>query len=69
MNSYNTVFNLSSVAVVLPGCADGTASAFGCARFVNQTDGIGVGVVASDDLLATIAKLFFIPLDGLQKPL
>ena len=69
MNANGTVFDLASIAVVLSSSTDGVIPTLVRSRFVNQADGFGVSIVAGDDLLATIAKQFFIPLDRLKKSL
>ncbi len=69
VNTDDTVFNLATVAVVLPCDPDGVTAAFVRSRFVDQADRLWVSVIASDDLLAAVAKFFFIPLDRLQKSL
>lgn len=63
MNPHNTVVDLPPVAVPLAGNAHGRLAALGRARLVHATDGLGVGMLLGDDLLAPISEFLFIPLD------
>ncbi len=69
MNPHNTVLNLPTVSIPLPSGAHRFVAAFNRARFVHATDGLGVGVVFGNNLLAPISELLFIPLDRFEKPL
>jgi len=69
MHADRTVFDLATIAVVLPTGTDGMRAAFGVARFVEDPDRVGMGVFLGDDLLAAIPQLFFIPLDRFEKAL
>lgn len=69
MDSHHTVVDLSPVAVVLTSGAHRLDAAFGRAGLVHATDGLWVGMVLGDDLLAAISQLLFIPLDRFQKSL
>jgi hypothetical protein len=69
MDSHHTVVDLSPIAVVLTSGAHRLDAAFGRTRLVHATDGLWVGMVLGDDLLAAISELLFIPLDRFQKSL
>ncbi len=69
MNTHHAIVDLASVAVVLPTHADGFFAALGRARFIHAADRFGMCMLAGDDLLAAVAKLFFIPLDRFEKTL
>ena len=69
MNNHNTVVDLPSVSIPLAGNSHGRFATLGRARFVHATDGLGVGMILSDDLLTTISEFLFIPLDRFEKPL
>lgn len=49
--------------------AGGFLAAFGGSRFIDATDGLGMGVLLGHDLLAAIPQLPFIPNQRFQKPL
>ena len=55
MHSDDTVVVLSTIAVPLPADTDGFFAALGRTRFVDATNGLGMGMLAGDDLLASIA--------------
>ena len=63
------VFDLASVAVVLPFDANSVASAFGSSRFVNHADCVGIGMLSRDELAASPEHSIMIPLDGLEESL
>jgi hypothetical protein len=65
----HAVFDLTTIAVVLPSDSDCVRTALGVARFVDDRDRIGMGVLRGDDLLAAIPQLLFIPLDGFEEAL
>ena len=69
MNPHNTVVDLPPVAIPLAGNSHGRFAALGRARLVHATDGLGVGMILGDDLLAAISKFLFIPLDRFEKAL
>ena len=69
MNTHNTVVDLSAVAIPLAGNSHGRFAALGRARLVHTTDGLGVGMILGDDLLAAISEFLFIPLDRFEKAL
>lgn len=69
MNPHNTVVDLPPVAIPLASSSHGRFAALGRARLVHATDGLGVGMILGDDLLAAISKLLFIPLDRFEKAL
>ena len=69
MNAHDTVLDLAAVAVVLPSRTNGVRSTLVSARFIDQPDGLGMSMIASNDLLAPITEPLFIPLDRLEKPL
>ena len=69
MNAHNTVVDLSTVAIPLAPDTHCLVAALGSARLVHTTDGLGVAMVVSNDLLAPISELLFIPLDRFEKAL
>jgi hypothetical protein len=69
MHSHHAVVNLPTVSVPLPTDAHRVFAAFGRARLIHATDGIGMGMVLRDDLLAPVSELLFIPLDRFEKAL
>jgi len=69
VNPHNTVVDLPPVAIPLAGNSHGRFAALGRARLVHATDGLGVGMILGDDLLAAISKFLFIPLDRFEKAL
>jgi hypothetical protein len=69
MHSDDTIIDLAAVAVVLPRSADGFTAALRDTGLVHTSDGLGMRVVASHDLLAAVAQLLFVPLDRFQEAL
>ena len=69
MNTDDTVFDFAAIAVVLAGNADRVTTALVGPRFVDGSNGFGVGVIPGNDLLAAVAEQFFIPLDRLEESL
>lgn len=69
MHTHRAILDLAAIAIVLACCTNGVLAAFVSPRLINQANRIRMSVVAGNDLLATIAKLFFIPLDRFQKAL
>jgi hypothetical protein len=69
VHSDDTVVNLSTVSVPLPTDAHRISTAFGGPRLIHATDGVGVGMVFRDDLLAPVSELLSIPLDRFEKAL
>jgi len=63
VNADSAVLDLASIAVVLTGYASGTLAALGSAGFVDQPDRLGMGMMLDNQLDASIANLFLIPLD------
>ena len=63
MNAHNTVVDFATVAIPLATSTHRLRAALGCAGLVHATDCFRVGMLLGDDLLATITKLLFIPLD------
>ena len=63
MNAHGTVVDLPTVAIPLATGTHRLVAALGRAGLVHATDGLGVGMVFGDDLLAAISELLFIPLD------
>lgn len=63
MNAHNTVVNFPTVPIPLPTDAHCMFAAFGRAGLVQTTNRLGVRMVFSHDLLASISQLLFIPLD------
>ena len=56
MDADDAVIDFAGVAAPLPLNAGGFLAGFGMARIVNDADGLGVGVIARDDLLTAIAE-------------
>jgi hypothetical protein len=69
VDSHHAVVDLSAIAVVLPPNTDRVVAALADARLIQTADRLGVGMIASDDLLAAIAQALFVPLDRFQEPL
>ena len=69
MHPNDAVVDLATTAQPLPGGADGVLAALGRPGFINAADGVGMGVVAGDQLLTDVADRGFVPLDRLQQPL
>ena len=69
MDAHNTIVDLPTVAIPLATGAHRLIAALGRAGLVNATDGIGVGMVFGDDLLAAVSEFLFIPLDQFEKTL
>jgi len=69
MNGHHAIVDLAPVAVPLPGNSHGRFAALGRARLIHATDGLDVGMLSGDDLLAAIPKFLFIPLDRFEKAL
>lgn len=69
MHADRTVFDLATIAVVLPTDSGGVRAALGVARFVDDPNRLGMGVILGDDLLAAIPQLHFIPLDRFEEAL
>lgn len=69
MNCDHAVVDLTSVAIPLAAGPDSLAAALGRARLVDATDRFGVGVLGSNDSLAPISQLLFIPLNRFEKAL
>jgi hypothetical protein len=68
-NVVDAVLDLASVAVVLTFDACGVFATFGGACFVDTTDGVDVGVLGGDDMLAPVSQFQFIPNDRLEESL
>ena len=69
MNADNTVVHLPTAAIPLPAGTHRLLAALGRARLVHATDRLWVGMLPSDDLLATISEVLIIPLDRFEKAL
>jgi hypothetical protein len=69
MDTDDAVIDLPTTAQPLPVHADGLVSALGGSRFIDTTDGVGMGVLASDQVLTGVTQRAVVPLDGLQQPL
>jgi hypothetical protein len=69
MHTNDTVVVLSTIAVPLPAYTDGFFTTLGRTGFVDAADGLGMSMLAGDDLLASISYFFFVPLDRFQEPL
>jgi hypothetical protein len=69
MNCDHTVVDLTSVPVPLATGSDSFAAALGRAGLVNATDRFRVAVLCSNNLLAPISQLLFIPLNRFEKAL
>lgn len=65
----DAVLDLASVAVVLTLDACRMFAAFGGAGFVNATDGVDVGVLGGDDVLAVVSQFLFVPGDRFEESL
>ncbi len=60
-NIVNTVFDLSSIAVVLAFNARRVISTFGRPCFINATDRIGMSMLRCNESLTFISKQVLIP--------
>jgi hypothetical protein len=69
VNAHNTVVDLPTIAIPLARNSNGRFAALSRARFVHATDGLRMGMVVGDDLLATASKFLFVPLDRFEKAL
>jgi hypothetical protein len=69
MYADDAVVHLTATAEPLPTDADRLVAALGCSRFIDTADRLGMGVLASDQLLATVAEARSIPLDRFQQSL
>ncbi len=66
MHPDHAVVDLAPIAIVQPPHPDRFFAAFGDARSINAADRFAMRMLAGDDLLATVAKRFFIPLDRFE---
>lgn len=66
---HDGVLDLAPISVVLPLRACGMSSTLGHARFVDQSDRLGIGVLGRDQLLAPVDQLLLVPLDAFEKTL
>jgi len=55
MHPDDTVVILSTIAVPLPASTDGLFAALGRAGFVDANNGLGMGMLGGNDLLASIS--------------
>lgn len=55
MNSHNAIVDLSTIAIPLTTSTHGLFAAFSRARLIHTTNGLWVGMVFGDDLLASIS--------------
>jgi hypothetical protein len=69
MHADDAVVNLAATAEPLPPGPDRFDAALGRSRFIDAADGLGVGVLARDQLLALVAEARSIPLDRFQQTL
>jgi len=69
MHTDDAVLHLAPTAAPLPLDAHRVCAALLYPRLVDGADSVRMRMLASYDLLATIAQLLLIPLDGLQKTL
>jgi hypothetical protein len=57
----DAALDLASVSVALTFDASSVNAAFGGSSLVDATDGVDVGVLRGDDMLASVTQFFFIP--------
>ena len=69
MHPHHAVVHLAAAAVPLPSHTHRVVTALGDPRLVHHADRFRMSVVLGQDLLATIVKSFFIPLDGFEETL
>ena len=69
MNAHNTIVDFPTVAIPLATGTHGLFAALGGAGLVHATDGLGVGMLLGNNLLAAVSELLFIPLDRFEKTL
>ena len=69
MNGHDTVVDLPLVSNPLTTDTHRFAATLGRTRLVHATNGLGMGMVLGDDLLAPISESLFIPLDRFEKSL
>jgi len=69
MNRHHAVVDLAPVAIPLPTDPHRLFATLGCSRLVHATDGLGVGMLCGNDLLAPISEFLFIPLNRFEKAL
>jgi len=69
MNTHHAVVDLPPVAVPLAGDSHGLLAALGRARLVHTADRLVMGMLSSDNSLATISEFLFIPFDRFEKTL
>lgn len=65
----NAVFDLATIAIVLPFDASGFPSAFGGSGFINCANRFRVRVFRGNNLLAAISEYLLVPDHGFEKPL
>jgi hypothetical protein len=69
MHAHHTVVDLASVAIVLPRGTNRLLATLGRTGFIHAADRFSMSVFFGHNLLASISKSIFIPLDRLQKAL
>jgi hypothetical protein len=69
MNGNRTVIDFTTVPIPLAIDAHRLLAALRRAGLVHATDGLVMGMVFRDDLLAAVAEFLFIPLDRFKKTL
>ncbi len=69
MNGNRTVIDLTTVPIPLAIDAHRLLAALRRAGLVHATDGLVMGMVFRDDLLAAVLQFLFIPLDRFEKTL
>jgi len=69
MNGNRTVIDFTTVPIPLAIDAHRLLAALRRAGLVHATDGLGMGMVFGDNLLAPISEFLFIPLDRFKEAL
>ncbi len=69
MHPHHAIVDLTPIAIVLTIGAHRLGAALGRARLVHATNGLAVGMVFGNDLLAAVSEFLFIPLDRFEKAL
>jgi len=69
MSRDQTVVDLAQVAAPLPLHSHRIAPTLPHARLVHRANRLRMGMLGSDDPLATVTEFFFIPLDRFEKSL
>jgi hypothetical protein len=69
MHADDAVVHLAAIAQPLPRGSDGLHAALGRGRFVNAAEGLRMGVLAGNQLLAVVPYPVFLPLDRFHETL